>query len=297
MKRYYFFFCALAIVVLGFNPCASAEVWENSFHKFNNSVLAVASKITAQQKPVLQDSSINDEEMQEFGYPPVSYGRLWQNSKNCVAFSYITAWKGATLIYFETSDSSLTFAGNIKIGSSKKALEKFFAYKFQGSSLEFQLDGETLLFKLQNGKISKILLTGFENGSGVPEKIFNIVKPRFDSIYNSEEEISDFSDELDEITKEFIQREKIPHSVLDSGEIYVLKSYSSQFKATKGNGVRIFSEPNSNSKLIMTLNNGAKLIADAEWTGKSGEDWYFVHFSNKAKGWINSKFIVEREPD
>ena len=103
--------------------------------------------------------------------------------------------------------------------------------------------------------------------------------------------------ELDEATRDFVKREKIPHSVLKAGDIWVLKSYTSQFKAVQDNGATIYSQPDLRSKRIASLQNGAKLIADAEFTGHAGGEWYYVHYGKKAKGWVLSRFIVEREPE
>ncbi len=180
MKRFVF-----ALVIFLALISSSANAWENAYYKFANSILPIASKIASHQKFILQDSSQNDQEMQDFGYPPVSYGRLWQDNKNCVAYSYESAWKGATLCYFETSDQSLNFAGGLKIGSSLKQVEKFFSTKSQNKKIfNLQLDGTDLIFKFNNGVITKICFTSFEAGSGVPNKIFNTVKSRVDSILN-----------------------------------------------------------------------------------------------------------------
>ena len=106
--------------------------------------------------------------------------------------------------------------------------------------------------------------------------------------------------ELDEAAREFVRRERIPNSVLRAGDIYVLKSYTSQFKAIRGDGAAIFSEPNTNSKRILKLRNGAKLTAEAEFVGRTWGDWYYVRFRSakrSAKGWVHSRFITERDPD
>lgn len=105
--------------------------------------------------------------------------------------------------------------------------------------------------------------------------------------------------ELDEAAREFVKREKIPASIVKSGEIYVMRSYTSQFKAINGRGygAEMFSKPDTSSKVVMKLNDGAKLIADAEYTNKYGGDWYYVHYRNKAKGWVLAEYIVDRDPD
>ena len=102
---------------------------------------------------------------------------------------------------------------------------------------------------------------------------------------------------LDKVTRDFVKREKISASIVSSGEIYVIRSYMAQFKAIQGDGAAIFSEPNLDSKMIMKLNNGAKLTADAEYTNKYGGDWYYVHFGKRAKGWVAAVYITDREPD
>ena len=108
---------------------------------------------------------------------------------------------------------------------------------------------------------------------------------------------STYEEEMDRHAQEFIRREKIPQSVVRAGNIFVIRSYGSQFKAIHGEGAAIYSEPNFDSKMIMKLNNGAKLTADAEYTNKYGGDWYYVHFGKKAKGWVFSDYITSREPD
>lgn len=87
--------------------------------------------------------------------------------------------------------------------------------------------------------------------------------------------------ELDKAAREFVKREKIPSSVLKAGEIWVLKSYTS---------------PDFRSKCIMNLPNGAKVTAEAEFTGHNGGEWYYVYYG-KAKGWVLARFLVERDPD
>ena len=107
---------------------------------------------------------------------------------------------------------------------------------------------------------------------------------------------STYEQEMDRAAREFIKDERIPKSVVRAGEISVLRSYTSQFKAIQGEGAAIFSEPNTRSKRIVNLYNGAKLLAEAEFLGSSG-DWYYVHFQNRYKGWVHSRFIVSRDPD
>ena len=115
---------------------------------------------------------------------------------------------------------------------------------------------------------------------------------------NIERNIPDMSQELDELAMEFVKRENIPSSIVANGEIFVLRSYTSQFKAIDGDTAYIFSAPDTNSQAIFKLENGAKLIADAEYKTKDyGADWYYVHFGNRAKGWVLSQYIVDREPD
>lgn len=102
--------------------------------------------------------------------------------------------------------------------------------------------------------------------------------------------------ELDEATREFVKREKIPSSVLKAGDIYVLKSYTSQFKAVYGDGAEIYSQPDFRAKRITKLPNGAKVTAEAEFTGHAGGEWYYVYYG-KAKGWVLARFLIERDPD
>ena len=102
--------------------------------------------------------------------------------------------------------------------------------------------------------------------------------------------------ELDEAAREFVRRERIPNSVLRAGDIYVLKSYTSQFKAVYGDGAEIYSQPDFRAKRITKLPNGAKVTAEAEFTGHAGGEWYYVYYG-KAKGWVLARFLIERDPD
>lgn len=114
----------------------------------------------------------------------------------------------------------------------------------------------------------------------------------------TELDIPNISKELDELVMEFIKRENIPSSIVANGYIFVSRSYTSQFKAIDGDTAYILSEPDTFSgQPIFKLENGAKVIADAEYTTKDGACWYYVHFGNIAKGWVLAQYIVEREPD
>ena len=99
------------------------------------------------------------------------------------------------------------------------------------------------------------------------------------------------------LVREFVRREKIPKSVVKAGDIYIITSYGNQFKAIQGEGAAIYSEPNFNSKMILGLNNGAKLIAEADYVSHSGGGWYYVHFGKRAKGWVFARYINYRDPD
>ena len=125
--------------------------------------------------------------MQDYGYSPVSYGCFGQDSKNYVAYSCVSAWKGAVLCYFETTDASFSFAGGLKAGSSLKQVEKFFGMKFPSKKVfNLQLGGSKAFFILNNrGILIRTCFGDFEVGSGVPSKIFNILKSRIDSMVMS----------------------------------------------------------------------------------------------------------------
>ena len=140
------------------------------------------------------------------------------------------------------------------------------------------------------------------NEDNQAKKLLNEIKSEIRSqtiTHPSEAEldISDISKELDELTIEFVKQENIPNFIVTVGDIYVLRSYTSQFKAIKEDTAYIFSELDTNSQAIYKLENGAKLIAEAEYTNNYGGDWYYVHFQDKVKGWVLAKYIVEREPD
>lgn len=106
------------------------------------------------------------------------------------------------------------------------------------------------------------------------------------------EEADTLTKELDRLSREFVKRERIPNSVVRAGDIYVLRSATSQFMTVCGEGAAIFSEPNVKSKRIVKLYDGTELIAEAEFVGYSGSDWYYVIFRDDIKGWVDSKFLV-----
>ena len=127
------------------------------------------------------------------------------------------------------------------------------------------------------------------------DTIENLLIDALSASDNEEDEEDDVDYAELELIKQFVEREKIPESVSSAGDIFVITSYAAQFKAVDGNDAILFSEPNANSKQIMNLSNGDKLTAEAEWV-KANDDWYYVHFGN-VKGWIQAKFILERDPD
>ena len=101
----------------------------------------------------------------------------------------------------------------------------------------------------------------------------------------------------EEAIREFVKREGISASTLSSGSIFIIRSYGRQFKAISGNGAALFREPRANSTRILDIANGIKVIAEADFTGNSGEDWYYVHLHDGQKGWVHAKFIVDSDPN
>ena len=135
--------------------------------------------------------------------------------------------------------------------------------------------------------------------ASIPEFYFSEPAAAASKKKKAKVKVPEVTAELDGVAREFVKREKIPASIVKSGEIYVIRSYTSQFKAINGRGygAYMFSKPDTDSKVVMKLNDGAKLIADAEYTNKYGGDWYYVHYGNRLKGWVLARDIVDRDPD
>ena len=112
-----------------------------------------------------------------------------------------------------------------------------------------------------------------------------------------DDEINDpVSDEFDELAQDFASKENLPERILKAGDIYIIRSYGLTFKAIKGNGAVMYSLPDAGSAQVMLLPDGSKLIAEAEYTSGTLGDWYFVNYG-ASKGWVQSRYITDREPD
>ncbi|MBR0317649.1 MAG: ankyrin repeat domain-containing protein [Synergistaceae bacterium] len=257
-----FVMCLFILIVL-FSSSTTSNAWENEFNKFTNSILPIAANIASHQKPVLQDSQeIDEEDQQEFDYPPVVYGKLWQDNKNCIAYNYESAWKGAFLCYFETSDPSLVFTEGLKVGSSLKQVEKFFGRKgdnlYGNEVFDLQFDAQTLCFKIDKGKVTKIYYACFEIGGGLPGKIFDIVKSRLNIVQKSAKNANALA----------------KPSFSENGFII-------------GNKVNVRTKPNTKSKVITQLNAKHPIYAFE----KNG-DWYHINTANGIEGWVFGEYVA-----
>ena len=102
--------------------------------------------------------------------------------------------------------------------------------------------------------------------------------------------------ELDRLAQEFARRENLPEHILKAGDVSIIRSYGSTFKAITGDGAIMYSLPDLSSSPVKALPNGSKLTAEAEYNSSSLGDWYFVQYG-ASKGWVQSRYITDREPD
>ncbi|WP_347713496.1 SH3 domain-containing protein [uncultured Fretibacterium sp.] len=124
-----------------------------------------------------------------------------------------------------------------------------------------------------------------------------------------EETISDFiqygEDEFNGMRREaeedfqslqrFIAEKKLPHHVVAGGNIYLVRSYGFSLMEVRGNKVNLRREPNTSSEVIMQMNEGYPVDADAYWTRADGrETWYYVRTPDGREGWVSGNFVGER---
>lgn len=109
---------------------------------------------------------------------------------------------------------------------------------------------------------------------------------------------ADLSD-LDEVDKAFVLDCKIPITLINTGEICGIRSYTAQFKILKENQP-VFSFPNSMSEVLYKSKRDLQVFAHGTWTGNEmHDDWYFIELKNGLKGWVflDSISYEDGDPD
>lgn len=93
----------------------------------------------------------------------------------------------------------------------------------------------------------------------------------------------------------FIAEKRLPGHVIAGGNIYLVRSYGFSLKEIRGNKVNLRREPNTSSEVIMQMNEGYPVDADAYWTRADGrETWYYVRTPDGREGWVSGSFVGER---
>ena len=93
----------------------------------------------------------------------------------------------------------------------------------------------------------------------------------------------------------FIAEKRLPGHVIAGGNIYLVRSYGFSLKEIRGNKVNLRREPNTRSEVIMQMNEGYPVDADAYWTRADGrETWYYVRTPDGREGWVSGSFVGER---
>lgn len=119
-----------------------------------------------------------------------------------------------------------------------------------------------------------------------------------DFIHYGEEEFNSMRREAEEALQSlqrFIAEKKLPGHVIAGGNIYLVRSYGSSLKEIRGNKVNLRREPNTRSEVIMQMNEGYPVDADAYWTRADGrETWYYVRTPDGREGWVFEDFVGDR---
>ncbi len=93
----------------------------------------------------------------------------------------------------------------------------------------------------------------------------------------------------------FIAEKRLPGHVIAGGNIYLVRSYGFSLKEIRGNKVNLRREPNTRSEVIMQMNEGYPVDADAYWTRADGrETWYYVRTPDGREGWVIDNFVGDR---
>ena len=73
------------------------------------------------------------------------------------------------------------------------------------------------------------------------------------------------------------------------------KTYTSFLLYSALPKVNLRREPNTRSEVIMQMNEGYPVDADAYWTRADGrETWYYVRTPDGREGWVSGSFVGDR---
>lgn len=81
---------------------------------------------------------------------------------------------------------------------------------------------------------------------------------------------------------------KIPAYIFESGA-FMINPDAKNIRVT-GTHVRVRSEPNTNSKILRTMNKGNTLPYHGEWTSQADDSWYLTRPDDNNYGWISVKY-------
>lgn len=316
MKRVLYVIFVLSAVCVFSSAGFAAGIQETRYLQFVKSIDPIAAKIASSNKPVMQETERNEyynvpDSALDTPYDTSDieyfYGRMWKTKSTTAAYYYETAWKGAGLTYFETTDSSLRFAGNIRIGSPRSALEKFFSYKSRdyGENVYFiDYGGSSLTFELKNNKVTKIFFASFFI---TPEKIVNAVKPGLDKVFTenvsgNEADIrtdEDMDEDFASATVSYVRDMNLPKSITDSGTFALIKALGSTRLKAKSGDAWLYSLPDTRASRIKKLNYGQSLRGIMYFTSYSGGVWCYVETYHGPEGWVLNEKIdwVDWEED
>lgn len=103
------------------------------------------------------------------------------------------------------------------------------------------------------------------------------------------------AEEDEQMLRRFITDKRLPSHVIAGGHLYLVHSYGYSLMEIRGNKVNLRREPNTRSGIIMQMNEGYPVDADAYWTSADGrETWYYVRTPDSREGWVFGEFIRER---
>lgn len=103
------------------------------------------------------------------------------------------------------------------------------------------------------------------------------------------------AEEDEQRLRRFITDKRLPSHVVAGGHLYLVRSYGYSLMEIRGNKVNLRREPNTRSGIIMQMNEGYPVDADAYWTSADGrETWYYVRTPDSREGWVFGEFIRER---
>lgn len=103
------------------------------------------------------------------------------------------------------------------------------------------------------------------------------------------------AEEDERLLQRFITEKRIPSHVVASGRIYLVRSYGYSLMEVRGSKVNLRREPNTRSAVIIQMNEGYPVNADAYWTSADGrETWFYVRTPDGKEGWIFGEFTKDR---